>query len=120
MDKILSDLKQTFHTAVKKSGELVDLTKAKLAVSDTKNNIQSCYAKLGELAYLTAKGEEVPAESAENLVAEIDGLKAVLTEQEAKVADLSNKKVCTDCGKACPIESAFCPACGNPFSPAGE
>ena len=115
MEKILSDLKQTFNSAVKKSGELVELTKVKLAATDIKNNIRTRYAKLGELAYLTAKGEEVSAELAENLVAEIDDLKIALSDHEAKAADLSNKKVCAHCGKASSTEASFCPACGNPF-----
>ncbi|MBQ9915566.1 MAG: zinc ribbon domain-containing protein [Clostridia bacterium] len=118
MEKIISDLKQTFNSAVKKSGELVEFTKAKLAATDIKNNIQTRYAKLGELAYLTAKGEDVSAEIAENLVAEIDELKIALAEKEAKAADLSNKKVCASCGKASPAEASFCPACGNPFTDA--
>ncbi len=120
MENFFSDLKQTFNSAVKKSGELVELGKAKFSVADTKSSIQARYALLGELAYLTAKGEEVAAEDAEKIVAEIDELKAALAEHETKAAELAGKKVCENCGKSCPNDAAFCASCGNPFAVAEE
>ncbi len=115
MEKFFSDLKNTVNTAVKKSGELVELTKLKVAIADTKNAIRSRYESLGEMAYLAAKGEENPATDAETLVAEIDELKDTLSEQEAKAAELSKKKICSLCGKAVAEDAAFCPSCGNPM-----
>ena len=115
MEKFFSDLKQTFGGAVKKSGELIELTKIKLAAGETKNAIKGKLAMLGELAYLAAKGEEAPAADAEAIVVEIDELKATLAEQEAKVAELSNKKLCPACSKSVNEDAAFCPACGNPM-----
>ncbi len=115
MEKFFSDLKNTVNSAVKKSGELVELTKLKVAIADSKNAIKNRYASLGELAYLAAKGEENPASDAETLVAEIDELKATLNEQEAKAAELAKKKICSKCGKAVSDDAAFCPACGNPM-----
>ncbi len=116
MEKFLSDLKQTVNSAVKKSGELVELTKIKLAANDTKNAITARYVKLGEMAYLATKGEESPASDAETIIAEIDELKKTLAAQEEKAAELSNKKICSVCGKSINADAAFCPACGNPVS----
>ena len=115
MEKFFADLKQTVNSAVKKSGELVELTKIKIAVGDTKNTIRSKYEQLGELAYLAAKGEATPADTAEDIVAEIDRLIDLLSQQELKLAELANKKICSNCGKASVEEASFCPACGNPF-----
>lgn len=120
MEKLFSDLKQTVNSAVKKSSELVELTKLKLAAGDTKNAIQMNFTKLGEIAYLAAKGEEATAAEAEELVEAIDELKEVLAQQEDKIAELSSKKICSSCGKSCQDDAAFCPACGNPFGHAEE
>ncbi|MGN1059422.1 MAG: hypothetical protein ACI4QW_03230 [Clostridia bacterium] len=117
MEKFFSDLKQTVNSAVKKSGELVELTKIKIAVGDTKNAIRTNFEKLGELAYLAAKGDDAQG-TAEELVSAIDELKETLNQQEAKLAELSNKKICSHCGKASSEDSAFCSACGNPFGDA--
>lgn len=51
MDKILSDLKNTARSAVKKSGELLEITKMKMAVSDTKSEISSRFSALGEKSF---------------------------------------------------------------------
>ena len=115
MEKFISDLKNTVNTAVKKSGELVELTKLKVAIADTKNAIRNRFESLGELAYLAAKGEDTPASDAESLVADISELKATLSEQEAKAAELTNKKICSQCGKMAADDAAFCPSCGNPL-----
>lgn len=120
MEKFFSDLKQTVNSAVKKSGELVELGKLKMAVGDTKNAIQTNYEKLGAMAYLSAKGEETSGEEADRLIASIDELKELLEQQEKKVAELANKKICPNCGKASPEETSFCPACGNPFGNADQ
>ncbi|MBR7163734.1 MAG: hypothetical protein IKD21_02035 [Clostridia bacterium] len=115
MEKFISDLKQTVNGAVKKSGELIELTKIKMAAADTKNSIQDKFTKLGELTYLAAKGEDMPAADIETIVTEIDELKQTLTEQEAKAAELGGKKICPHCDKALNAEFSFCPACGNPM-----
>lgn len=120
MEKLFSDLKQTVNSAVKKSGDLVELTKLKLAASDTKSAIQLNFTKLGEIAYFAAKGEDEPASEAEALVEAIDELKLTLAQQEKKIAELSNKKICPNCGKASHDDAAFCPACGNPFGKPDE
>lgn len=120
MEKFFADLKQTMNSAVKKSGELVELTKIKMAVMDTKNAIKTNYEKLGEMAYLAAKGDETPGNDAEELVRSIDELLELLSQQEQKAAELSNKKICSHCNKACSDDTAFCPACGNPFVNADE
>ncbi len=120
MEKFFADLKQKMNGAVKKSGELVELTKIKMAILDTKNAIKSNYEKLGEMAYLAAKGENTSGSDAEDLVEDVDRLLEVLTQQEQKAAELSNKKICDHCGKACGEDMAFCPACGNPFGNAAE
>ena len=118
MERFFSELKSRMNVAVKKSGELVELTKIKLAGGDTKNAIKLNYEKLGELAYLAAKGDDMSGGEAEALVVKIDELRELLAQQEAKLAELANKKICPHCEKVCQDEAAFCPACGNPFGDA--
>ncbi len=115
MDKFLYDLKNTVDGAVKKSGELIELTKMKVAMNDTKNSIRDKFVKLGELTYFVAKGEDMGAADIEAIVAEIDELKQTLTEQEVKAAELTGKKICSHCNKIMSEEFSFCPACGNPM-----
>ncbi len=115
MEKILYDLKNTVDGAVKKSSELIELTKTKMAMNDTKNAIREKVIRLGELTYFATKGEDMPGIDAEELVAEIDELKQTLSEQEAKAAELAGKKICPHCKKVMDADFAFCPACGIPM-----
>ncbi|MBE7040386.1 MAG: zinc-ribbon domain-containing protein [Ruminococcaceae bacterium] len=112
MEKILYDLKNTVDGAVKKSGEIIELTKTKMAMTETKNAIREKVIRLGELTYFATKGEDMPEYDAEELIAEIDELKQTLSEQEAKAADLAGKKICPRCKKVMDADFAFCPACG--------
>lgn len=112
MEKILYDLKNTVDGAVKKSGEIIELTKTKMAMNETKNAIREKVIRLGELTYFAAKGEDMPEYDAEELIAKIDELKQTLSEQEAKAADLAGKKICPRCKKVMDTDFAFCPACG--------
>ncbi|MBE7021715.1 MAG: hypothetical protein E7414_00605 [Ruminococcaceae bacterium] len=115
MEKFLSDLKQTVNSAVKKSGELVEVTKLKMAAGDTKRELQTQFIKLGELVYLTAKSDEPQESGAEEIIAKIDELKETLRQQETHIADLTSKKVCPGCGKMSEDTASFCAACGEKF-----
>jgi len=115
MEKFFSDLKQTVNSAVKKSGELVEVTKLKMAIGDTKSDIERLFVKLGELVYLASKSEEVGEGSAEELIAKIDELKEKQRQQEISLAELTSKKVCATCGKMCEESAGFCSACGQKF-----
>jgi len=113
MEKFLADLKKTMDTAVKKSGELVEVTKLKMAIGNTQNELQAEFLKLGEIVYLTAKSDESQAGNAEEIIARIDELKETLKKQEANIAELTAKKVCDVCGKLCEESAVFCSACGQ-------
>ncbi|MBE7010461.1 MAG: hypothetical protein E7418_03105 [Ruminococcaceae bacterium] len=115
MEKILADLKKTMNTAVKKSGELLEVTKLKMAIAGTQNEVQAEFVKLGELVYLMAKSDDKPSEDAEEIIAHIDTLKEKISELEANVAELTAKKICASCGKICEETAGFCSACGAKF-----
>lgn len=116
MEKFFADLKETMNGAVKKSGELLELTKIKIATAETKSKIRGKLEMLGTLAYQSAKGIDPADNAAGDLIAEIDALHEILNEQEATVATLSGKKVCPVCGHACENQASFCMSCGNPIS----
>ncbi len=115
MEKILADLKKTMNSAMKKSGELVEITKAKMAVADTKSETQRAFTRLGELVYTAAQSDAEESGEIQEVMESISALKEKLHQQEKKLADLTNKKICAVCGKACNDAAAFCDACGSAF-----
>lgn len=114
MDKIFADIKNSVGSAVKKSGELVEITKVKLAIADTKSEIKSKLTALGEEIYFAQKDDLSPENAAE-IVRELDELYAILEAQEAKLATLKKQKVCPVCETASDVDAVFCSRCGNKF-----
>ncbi len=116
MEKFFSEIKNTADKVAKKSGELVELSKVKLNILNTKSNIDTAFKSLGELIYRSQKDEdENSAEKLEALIADIDALYEKLSDYEDVVADLTNKKICPDCHKSTDNNAQFCSHCGYNF-----
>ena len=116
MDKFFSDIKKTFGGAVKKSGEVVELTKLKLAIADTKSEIKSKFRQLGEMFYKEQKGESADLEQTEDIIMQIDELKEILEAQESKLASLKKQKICPNCNSSIDADAKFCSRCGERFA----
>ena len=115
MENFLDSVKQAMDSAVKKTGEMVEKTKIKLALVDMKNNLKANYTHLGELAYRAAHGDETVSADIEQTVAMIDQLKANLEQQGAVGTEQADQKICPACGASCTSGSAFCSSCGKQF-----
>lgn len=113
MDNFLDSVKQAMDSAVKKTGEMVEKTKIKLALADMKNNIKANYTHLGELTYRAAHGDETVNDEIEQTVAIIDQLKEKLEQQITMGTEQTDKIVCSGCGASCASGSAFCSNCGK-------
>lgn len=116
MDKILSEIKSRADKVMKKSGELVEMSKVKLAIVNTKAEIGTLFKQLGELVYLAQKEDNsANAEDIENTILHIDALYEKLEELTEANSAFKNEKVCAECGKSNPMEQTFCGNCGNKF-----
>ena len=111
MEKIFSDIKRTVDGAVKKSGELFELSKLKLAIGDTKNQIDLRFKELGKMVYEATK-EEKQEDSTEQIFTDINQLYKTLSEQETRLDELKCVVTCPGCGKSCSDDSHYCSSCG--------
>ena len=112
MEKIISDIKKTVDGLTKKSGEIVEITKVKLAISDTKNQIDSRLRALGKLVYDASGPEYSEDNSADSLIEELNELYSQLKEHEERLASLKCEVICPKCGFSCSEDSVFCKKCG--------
>ncbi len=113
MDRIISEIKNAAGKVAKKSTELVELSKVKLNIINTKSTIDENFKSLGELLYYSQKGDaDITTESIEETIAKIDDLYEKLDELNNISANISNKKICPNCKKANENNSAFCSDCG--------
>ena len=112
MENIIHDIKSTVNSAVKKSGDLLEIGKVKLSLADAGSKLSDLYESLGEMAY-RAKREEVDlSEEMESVIWQIDEMRSEIKKQKEKMAELRSQQICKNCGKSNVIEAKYCNECG--------
>ena len=114
LDNIGKIAKNTAKTAIKASGDAVELTKTTLNIKFDEVKRESFYKEIGKIIY--DRYRENPSMVDGTLLDFckcVDELNRSISEQRAKTAEIKNKKFCIACGKKLDMEMLFCPACGN-------
>ena len=112
MDRIISEIKNTADKVVKKSGELVEITKVKLSIVDIKNKIDARFKELGRIVYNASGPEYSEAEGADAIIEELNALYEELKKTEERLAELKSEVVCKSCGSLSSDDSLYCRKCG--------
>ena len=117
MDNFVSEIKNTADKVAKKSSELVEMSKVKLSMVNTKSEIGTNFKVLGELVYLSQKdGAEPDTKKIEETIAKINELYDRLDELSEVSSTLKNEKICPNCTKSNPADAQFCSGCGYKFT----
>ena len=117
MENFLEELKNTAGKVFKKSGELVELSKAKLTIASIKSDISANFKLLGEIVYLSQReGFEPDTSEIEEIFSRIDALYEKMTDLNKTATILMNKKLCPECEEINDADAAFCSNCGFGFS----
>lgn len=116
MDRLIQEIKSTADKVAKKSGELVELSKVKLNIGNTKSEINTNFRNLGEMIYSSQKDEnDIEHEKINEIISKIDDLYEKLAEYENTAAGLTKKKLCPQCRKTNEVDALFCSSCGYNF-----
>jgi rRNA maturation endonuclease Nob1 len=113
LDDVLNKTKTAVDITAKKTGELVELTKANVKIMDTQNTIDKAFAEIGKMVYNSSKGRGDYAEEIEQKIAAIDELNEKLNELREEIASIKGIIVCRSCGKENSVSNAYCSACGS-------
>jgi hypothetical protein len=98
--------------AGKKVGVAVDVTKLKIKVLETKNEIEKTYVEIGKLSYGGVKKGVDNSEKIALRHEKLDSLFEALDSLNAEIASVRGKEVCTVCGKANADNASYCSGCG--------
>ncbi len=121
MEKFFTEIKNTADKVIKKSGELVELSKVKFQIANTKSEIGANFKELGELVYHAQKSEAQPdTQIIEGTITKIDELYAKLEALMAENSSLKNEKLCPSCEKSNPNDAQFCLDCGYKFASSND
>ena len=111
IDKILEVVTQTTKTAIKKSGEAVEITKIRLAINSDKAKIKELKLQVGELMYEAYNGNSSSGDEIEELLKEIGELYNEIETKEQQIAQLKNLTRCPKCGANNEQDAFFCKKC---------
>lgn len=111
-EDVFSKARSAADYAGKKTGEVVEITRLRLSVSDAEGKLNKAFAELGEKVYGAAKDQSDCTDFIHEKSGEIDGLYAQIQELNEKIAALKKEKKCAGCGYSNPEEASFCLKCG--------
>lgn len=119
-EDVLLNARSAVDTVSKKAGQVIDVSKLKIAAADLKSEISRKYQILGRVAYEeTVNGKDYSANKAE-LIEKIGELKGELESITELIASSGNKIKCTSCGAYNSRKAVFCNKCGEKLETAED
>lgn len=103
---------ETAKAAAKKSGDLVEVTKLNMNISNEEGKIEKAYEEIGKLVYESFKRGEEVAEAFRGQCELIRSYEEVISEMKQKILELKSVKICPSCGSELALDVAFCSKCG--------
>lgn len=112
LDNLGKKVADTYKTAAKASGELLEETKLHLAVVAEQSKIDELYEKLGSKVYKLFTKGELLSEELTIECNEIQAIKEKVDIMKSKISELRNIKSCPKCQDEIDLEFKYCPSCG--------
>ncbi len=111
-DDFVGKARQAADGAGKKAGEIVELSRLKISISQIRSDIDRLYQKLGQAVY-QIRGTDCDNEAyIQDLCEKLDARHGDLKEAEDKLASLKRSAPCPFCGSENSNQSVYCSQCG--------
>ena len=120
IEDVLLNARTAVDTVGKKAGQVIDISKLKLAVADIKSDISRKYQILGRVVYEESVTGKDYSKNKEELIERIKELKEQLESVTEMIANSSQKVKCEVCGKKKKKNAIFCNKCGEKINSAEE
>ena len=114
-EKVKDTVSETAKVAVKKSSELVEITKVKFAISEQETSLKNMLCSIGDYVYNRYKNGEIFDETVLEKCSTVDEIHEKINDLEYRVAVLKKEKICAQCAKNNPENACFCIQCGAEF-----
>ena len=112
-DDIAKSAKDAAAYTAKKAGELTNVAKLKMSIRSEENNLDKCFAEIGNMYYAYQRqGEDHTAEIAA-LLMEADQIVAKIESLRSSLAKVQNSAICPGCNAQVTTDFAYCPLCGE-------
>lgn len=112
LDDVVINVKSAAEVVGKKAGQIVDVSKLRINISELNGEINKKILELGQHVYEGKKNGEVNEEVVDLKISEIDELQSQLDTVVQEMGVKQNKVVCPVCNKQCNAGTFFCSFCG--------
>lgn len=108
-DKVLG----ATRTAVKASGEFIEVTKISMAIKSEEDRAKELMLEIGKIVFESYKeGRPLEAELSIKCDSIVETENKIL-ELKDKIMEIKNIKTCEGCGAEVDVEGSFCHKCGK-------
>jgi predicted nucleic acid-binding Zn ribbon protein len=101
------------QTAVKKSGEFIEVQKINLNIKTEFDRIENLYTQIGKLIYNEYCGGKELNDPVKDLCKQTKDIEVNISELKDKLSEMRKTKYCVICGKEIEKSEAFCSSCGS-------
>jgi ribosomal protein L40E len=105
--------KEAAQEVAKKSGELVEVTRLNISISNEEDKVRKLYLEMGKKIYDTYRGSQPVDNEFEEICKKIDNIMENIESMKQKILEIKNIKLCVNCGKELEQDAAFCAKCGT-------
>lgn len=113
-EDVVCKAKELAEAAGRKATDVAGLAKSKLKIAENEHAIEVTMEALGRLLYESHRnGAELPEETVEELLKQVDELNAENARLQAEIDNSRGKKTCAACGGTNPEDAAYCNKCGK-------
>jgi chromosome segregation ATPase len=106
-------LSKTADIAIKKSEELLNISKINIEISSIQSSIEHLYTEIGERIYKRYEKGKFSDHELEEYFKGINKYKKELKELKKQIYQIKDKKACKNCGAEVNSQTKYCPACGS-------
>lgn len=107
-------------TVIDKTNDIVNKTKIKFSINETKGKIDDLYLEMGKKVYNYYKATGEVSESMLESCTVIDALMDEIETMKQQIAELDEDVICTYCGANNKKDDVYCSKCGKKIYEAFE
>lgn len=109
---ITNKVTDTAKAAVRKSGDIVEVTKLNLSIGTEEDKIKKTYTELGRMIYESYEEGGNFSEIVIEYCERIKSYEAAINEMKERINVLKSIKICPSCNTELELYVNFCPICG--------
>ena len=113
MEEVFDKIKEHAKTVIEKTNNIVNQTKLKFSISETKSKIKDIYTEIGKSVYENYKSTGEVIDDMEEKFAKIDAMTEEVNELKEQLYQLKENVKCPKCGAYNHSDDVYCSKCGE-------